>query len=263
MTCELLWPYVVEAENPSVNDYLDWSKKQDYCIYKLKFEQTFVYLQAIVNFRTGVRNNRPSLRNAARRIFAPIWSGRRHPIYRYIEVDYEGQLLRLHPEIRKIVELYSVISRSGYCNQHQGLDAILEEINKYLKALIPPVPSQRHWNIAARNCTKFIKFSDLACERRIAFIKETFENNKPSLPQPIPVTEQEEEAAMSEEKMSKAELLATINSLLASINISDRSKYHGLQQKNCNQLREILQSIRDLQDNQDEPEDESESETEN
>ncbi|CAG8598382.1 14597_t:CDS:1, partial [Gigaspora rosea] len=48
-----------------------------------------------------------------------------------------------------------------------------------------------------------------------------------------------------------------------SINISDRSKYRGLQQKNCNQLREILQSIRDLQDNQDEPEDESESETEN
>ncbi|CAG8737767.1 26417_t:CDS:2, partial [Racocetra persica] len=42
-----------------------------------------------------------------------------------------------------------------------------------------------------------------------------------------------------------------------------RSKYRGLLQKNCNQLREILQSIRDLQDNQEEPEDESESETEN
>ncbi|CAG8451077.1 5489_t:CDS:10, partial [Scutellospora calospora] len=222
MTCELLWPYVVEAENPSVDDYLDWVKKQDDCIYKLKFEQTFVYLQAIVNFRTGVRNNRPSLRNAARRIFAPIWSGRRHPIYRYIE----------------IVELYSVISWSGYCNQHQGFDAILEEINKYLKALILLVPSQRYWNIAARNCTKFIKrfrvqlrktgflnpqndnrrfksleeeyllseqlknFSNLVCERRIAFIKETFENNKPSLPRPIPVTEQEEKAAMSEEKIN-------------------------------------------------------------
>ena len=33
------------------------------------------------------------------------------------------------------------------------------------------------------------KFSNLACERRIAFIKETFENNKPSLPRPIPVRE--------------------------------------------------------------------------
>ncbi|CAG8551857.1 6642_t:CDS:2 [Scutellospora calospora] len=68
----------------------------------------------------------------------------RHPIYHYIEIDYEEQLLRLYSEIRKIVELYSIISRSSYCNQHQGLDAILEEINKYLKALILPISTQRH-----------------------------------------------------------------------------------------------------------------------
>ncbi|CAG8794299.1 15967_t:CDS:1, partial [Gigaspora margarita] len=66
-------------------------------------------------------------------------------------------------------------------------------------------------------------------------------------------------AAMSEENMSKEELLTTINSLLTSINISDRSKYYGLCQKNCNKLREILQTIRNLQDNQNEL-DESESE---
>ena len=36
----------------------------------------FFYLQAIINFRTGVRFNRPSLRLAARRMFAPIWSAR-------------------------------------------------------------------------------------------------------------------------------------------------------------------------------------------
>ncbi|RIB04656.1 hypothetical protein C2G38_2221792 [Gigaspora rosea] len=246
-----------ETENLSVNGYLNWVEKQDDSIYKLKFEQ------AIVNFRTGVRNNRPLLRNAARHIFAPIWSSHRHPIYCYIEVYYEEQLLRLHPEIRKIVESYFVISRSGYCNQYQGLDAILEEINKYLKALIPPVPSQRYWNIVAQNYTKFIKiksesleswtcpdytlesqfesfeeehslseqlknFSNLACERRIAFIKKTFENNKSSLPPPIPVTTQEEKAAMSEENMSKAELLTTINSLLTSINTSDCIKYRSL-----------------------------------
>jgi len=109
----------------------------------------------------GVRNNRPSLKSAARRIFAPIWSGRRHPIYRLIEAADEKQLLCLRPEIRKCIEFCSVLSRSGYRNQHQGLDAILEEINKALKALIPPTPSQRHWEIAARNCTKFIKVSIL------------------------------------------------------------------------------------------------------
>lgn len=62
----------------------------------------------------------------------------------------------LRPEIKKIIEENSVVSRSGWLNQHQGLDAILEEINKSLKALIPPVPTQKHWEIAARNCTKFM-----------------------------------------------------------------------------------------------------------
>ncbi|CAG8551874.1 6643_t:CDS:2, partial [Scutellospora calospora] len=52
---------------------------------------------------------------------------------------------------------------------------------------------------------------------------------------PIPITAQEKEAATNEESMSKGELLATINSPLLSINISDHSKYHGLQQKNRNQ----------------------------
>ena len=65
--------------------------------------------------------------------------------------------MRLHPEVQQLIEQNSVVSRSGWSNQHQGLDAILEEINKALKALVPPVPTQRHWEIAARNCMKFIK----------------------------------------------------------------------------------------------------------
>ena len=50
-----------------------------------------------------------------------------------------------------------VTSRSKLSDQHQGHDAILEEINKTLKSLVPSIPSQRHWNIAARNYTKFLK----------------------------------------------------------------------------------------------------------
>jgi hypothetical protein len=52
--------------------------------------------------------------------------------------------MRLHPEIRKYIEQFSVVSRSGWNNQHQGLDAILEEINKSLKTLIPPILTQKH-----------------------------------------------------------------------------------------------------------------------
>ena len=88
-------------------------------------------------------------------MFAPIWSARCHPIYRLIEVAVEEQWLRLKPEVRKLIQERIVISRSKLSNQHQGHDAILEEINKTLKSLIPSTPSQRHWEIAARNCTKF------------------------------------------------------------------------------------------------------------
>ena len=65
--------------------------------------------------------------------------------------------MQLHPEVREIIENYCVISRSGIYEQHQGLDAIIEEVNKTLKSLIPPVPQYRHWKIAARNCKKFFE----------------------------------------------------------------------------------------------------------
>ncbi|RIB18284.1 hypothetical protein C2G38_2142201 [Gigaspora rosea] len=141
MASELIWPYVLNYNNPTPNGYLEWAKVQTSETYKLKFEQ------AIVNFCTGVRTNQSLLRNAARRQFAPIWSARRHLIYKLLEVSYEETLLNLKPQIHENIENFS----------HQGLDAIIEEINKALKSLIPPVPLQHHWEIAARNYVNFLK----------------------------------------------------------------------------------------------------------
>src|SRR6185369_15585329 len=152
-----MWLYVISSENPSVDGYLEWAQNQTDPMFRLKYEQIFSYLQAIINFRSGVRFNRPSLRLAARRTFAAIWSARRHPIYRLIEITYEEQRLRLRPKIDKLIEERIVTSRSELSDQHQDHDAILEEINKTLKLLVPSIPSQRPWEIAARNYTKFLK----------------------------------------------------------------------------------------------------------
>ncbi|KAF0478013.1 hypothetical protein F8M41_024116 [Gigaspora margarita] len=173
--------------NPTPNGYLEWAKKQTNEIYKLKFEQIFIYLQAFVNFCIGVRTNQPLLRNAARHQFAPIWSARRHPIYKLIEISYEETLLNLKPQIREIIENISVISCSGLQNQHQGLDAIIEEINKALKSLIPPIPSQQHWEIAARNYINFLKL------RTNLFNIIGYEDNESSEPRtrPNPYIEQQ------------------------------------------------------------------------
>ncbi|RIB22253.1 hypothetical protein C2G38_2174373 [Gigaspora rosea] len=116
MAMELMWPYFENCSNPSVEGYLAW--------------------------------------RAAKRVFSPVWSARRHPIYRLIDASDEVQLMQLDPTIRDIVDKYSVVSRSGLFNQHQGLDAILEEFNKVLKSLIPPIPQERHWKVTARNFAK-------------------------------------------------------------------------------------------------------------
>ena len=62
--------------------------------------------------------------------------------------------------------------------------------------------------------------------------------------------------------MTKGELITIINSLLSSLNDSNHLKYCGLQQKTCLQLRDILQSIRDLKNDQDELEEEEEEKEE-
>ncbi|CAG8699388.1 2804_t:CDS:2, partial [Racocetra fulgida] len=232
----------------------------------------FTYLQAIIDFRTGVRNNQLLLRNAARHQFAPIWSSRRHPIYRMLEISHKENLLYLKPHIREIVENFSVVSHSELQNQHQGLDAVVEEINKELKSLIPPVPSQRHWEIAARNYTNFMKFfslkinstltnldgdvnlseeiksfSILAQERRQMLIKKILlQQTNTNVWQLIPVTEQEADTLKNENTMKKEELIAIINSVLISLPDSQRTKYTNLKNKTKAVLLKILQEIRDL-----------------
>ncbi|KAF0480859.1 hypothetical protein F8M41_023644 [Gigaspora margarita] len=77
-------------------------------------------------------------------MFSPIWTARRYTIYHLIEVADEIQLMQLYPEIRDIIEKSCVVSQSGIYEQHQGLNAIIEEVNKALKTLISPVPQQRY-----------------------------------------------------------------------------------------------------------------------
>ncbi|RHZ65134.1 hypothetical protein Glove_319g192 [Diversispora epigaea] len=143
MSLELLWPYVRNYSNPSVEGYLLWVKEQNNPIYQIKYEQIFYYLQAIINYRTAIRTNRLLLKNAARRAFSPIWSAR---CYRR-ELPW-SKYTKTHDHNNE---------QPCFSNQYQGLDAILEEVNKALKSLIPPVPQQHHWKIVARNCKKFFQ----------------------------------------------------------------------------------------------------------
>ncbi|KAF0536867.1 hypothetical protein F8M41_009001 [Gigaspora margarita] len=163
-----------------------------------------------------------------------------------------------------------VISRLGLQNQYQGLDAIIEEINKALKSLIPPIPSQYHWKIATRNYMNFLKFlnsikvnnvftnldndinlseemklfSALAQKKRQIFLKNTLlHKTNTSTWQAIPVTEQEAEALKNENIMKKEELILVINSIFISLPELQQSKYTNLKNRTKATLLAILQEI--------------------
>ncbi|RHZ72117.1 hypothetical protein Glove_246g10 [Diversispora epigaea] len=130
---ELIWPYVKSHSDLSVRGYLTWVKDQQDSLYQIKFEQElrFGILAKNTNYNLGFGISAFGISALGFRIWAA-------------EVFDEVQLMRLQPEIRDIVEKNSVVSRSGIYEQHQGLDAILEEINKILKTLIPPIPQHCH-----------------------------------------------------------------------------------------------------------------------
>ncbi|CAG8511279.1 5645_t:CDS:2, partial [Scutellospora calospora] len=197
---------------------------------------TFVYLQAIVNYRKAIRINDPFLKRAAKRAFSPIWSARHHPIYQLIEVADEIQLMQLSSEIRNIVKRNCIISWSRLYEQYQGLDTIIEKINKVLKALIPPISQDHHWKIAMRkeyelddNLKNFIYFAKMAQQK---FITETF-INKTNLFQfrPILITKKEADAQKNEENMKKDDILIKIETLLEQLGESAQKKYSKLRSK--------------------------------
>ncbi len=84
-----MWLYIISKENPSIEGYLKWIQNQTDPTFKLKYEQIFFYLQAIINFYTEVYFDKISLRIVARWIFASIWSAWWYPIYRLIEITDE------------------------------------------------------------------------------------------------------------------------------------------------------------------------------
>ncbi|RIB21667.1 hypothetical protein C2G38_2175981 [Gigaspora rosea] len=250
--------------------------KQQDSLYLIKYEQ------AINNYRKAVRTNNPFLRRAARRTFSSIWPARRHPIYQLIEVANEVQLMQLHSEIHEIVEKNCVVSRSGIYEQHQWLDAIIEELRNNLFQVIgyndyqPSGPrSQPESTMECQQFRTFLRnsefvnstilkpfqsldenceldenlknFTQLAQNARQKFIIETFINKYDSfLLRPIPITRKEARAQVAEENMTIPEILVKIETLLERLSEKVQKKYSRLKSKKKGELLEILQEIKSL-----------------
>jgi hypothetical protein len=91
------------------------------------------------------------------------------------------------------------------------------------------------------------KFSITARARRINYIKEKLTLTKPSgFFRPIPVTFNEMQLQSAESSMKKEELIVVIETLIGSLNETNRIQFQGLKSKRKDELLVILQQIRDL-----------------
>ncbi|CAG8569626.1 7476_t:CDS:2, partial [Diversispora eburnea] len=143
------------------------------------------------------------------------------PLY---QIKYEQMFVYL-----QVIEKYCVVSRLGIYEQHQGLDTILEEVNKMLKTLISPVPQNHHWKIAAHNCKKFFKVTNTRTSYQSLGndeLKADMQNNK--------------------ENMTKVEISLKIETLLEQLSETAWKKYSGFRLKKQDELLSILQEIKCL-----------------
>jgi hypothetical protein len=89
-------------------------------------------------------------------------------------------------------------------------------------------------------------FSITARDRRINYIKEKLNSTKPSLTRPIPVTTYEAQMQSTESSMKKDELVLVIESLVGSLNETNRPQFQRLKSKRKDELLVILQQVRDI-----------------
>jgi len=128
-----------------------------------------------------------------------------------------------------LVQERIVTSRSKLSDQHQGHDAILEEINKTLKSLVPLTVATA-LRVRIRNCTyKGIDFI------KAKLTKETLLG----IWQPISTIREEANSQKTESSLTKSQILSIINFL----SDSQRLRFRGLSSKSRNGLANILQEI--------------------
>ncbi|CAG8729774.1 5081_t:CDS:2, partial [Cetraspora pellucida] len=92
-------------------------------------------------------------------------------------------------------------------------------------------------------------FSTIAQAQHINYINEKLNSKKPLINKPIPITADEEQVQLAESSMKKKELILVIESLIGSLNDTNRSQFKGLKSKKKDELLVILQQVRELTNN--------------
>lgn len=187
LALELLRPYVnncLEKQlEPTVDGFFTWKEQSKDATYQFHCNQLTQYLQAIFSFRKGVRENNHYLIQWARKQFYPLWAGRGHTKYNKIHLKDATNRLHCPPEVLSWIQKNESFSQSKHWNQHQGLDAVLEEFNKEVKGWIGGVPEKAKWQMAVRmlpklNLLRKMVFKNIGLEDPSSTQRNRPENSK-------------------------------------------------------------------------------------
>ncbi|RHZ57721.1 hypothetical protein Glove_384g15 [Diversispora epigaea] len=116
-----------------------------------------------------------------------------------------------------------------------------------LQFVNPNVSNRMFQNISGESMLseEMKNFTEIACMKRIEFIGERL-NKKTLFWHSIPITCEEANLQKSESSLTKSQILSIINSLIPSLDDSDRLRFRSLSNKSRDELINILQKIRNL-----------------
>lgn len=108
-------------------------------------------LDAIFLYRAGLRSGATDMMLAGRASFSKVWFGRCHSMYR--ELDMYDSIMRecMPAELIGFIDKTMSINLSGIPFSGEGADFKLENVNKGIQHMLPPVPSPRDWEGACAN----------------------------------------------------------------------------------------------------------------
>ena len=115
------------------------------------------YAQALVNFRMGIRRNNNWLVASAKYHFKELYYARNHPNYAQIEIFDRLQAELMPKEVKQIIDMHTSFTVSGSEFKGQGIDFVLEEINRRIKQYLPSgqLPSDETWNRICCNLASY------------------------------------------------------------------------------------------------------------
>ena len=75
-----------------------------------------------------------------------MWVAQRHPMYRELDLFDENKHLRMPREVRELARESLSLNLSGVFGTAEGPEFRLEEINKGVQQLMPPISQLKDWN---------------------------------------------------------------------------------------------------------------------